>query len=113
MAKAGAGKRKMTAVHKKRYGVSKKSSKKGCYVATCVYGSYDCPEVWTLRRYRDYSLENHWYGRLFIRIYYAVSPVMVKVFGKTTLFTAIMRPVLDRKVLGLKKQGYSDFPYQD
>lgn len=21
----------------------------GCYVATCVYGSYDCPEVWTLR----------------------------------------------------------------
>src|SRR5699024_12626084 len=21
----------------------------GCYVATAVYGSYDCPEVWTLR----------------------------------------------------------------
>ena len=28
----------------------------GCYVATAVYGSYDCPEVWTLRRYRDYTL---------------------------------------------------------
>ena len=27
----------------------------GCYVATCIYGSYDCPQVWTLRRYRDYS----------------------------------------------------------
>ena len=25
----------------------------GCYVATAVYGSYDCPQVWTLRRYRD------------------------------------------------------------
>ena len=26
------------------------SSGRGCYVATAVYGSYDCPEVWTLRR---------------------------------------------------------------
>ena len=28
----------------------------GCYVATCVYGSYDCPQVWTLRRFRDNTL---------------------------------------------------------
>ena len=27
--------------------------KGGCYVATAVYGSYDCPQVWTLRRVRD------------------------------------------------------------
>ena len=27
-----------------------------CYVATAVYGSYDCPEVWTLRRFRDVCL---------------------------------------------------------
>ena len=26
------------------------SNSGGCYVATAVYGSYDCPEVWTLRR---------------------------------------------------------------
>ena len=29
------------------------SSGGGCYVATAVYGSYDCPQVWTLRRYRE------------------------------------------------------------
>ena len=23
-------------------------TKKGCYIATAVYGSYDCPQVWTL-----------------------------------------------------------------
>lgn len=34
-------------------------TRKGCYVATCVYGSYDCPEVWTLRRFRDYSSLNN------------------------------------------------------
>lgn len=27
-----------------------------CYVATAVYGSYDCPQVWILERYRDYTL---------------------------------------------------------
>ena len=55
----------------------------GCYVATCVYGSYDCPQVWTLRRYRDFELASTWYGRMFIHLYYAISPTIVKVFGKT------------------------------
>ena len=31
----------------------KRRKNNGCYVATCVYGSYDCPEVWVLRRFRD------------------------------------------------------------
>lgn len=45
------------------------TSSGGCYIATCVYGSYDCPQVWTLRRFRDYTLDETWYGRLFIRCY--------------------------------------------
>ena len=44
----------------------KNAGKSGCYVATCVYGSYDCPEVWRLRRYRDEYLDAHWWGRYFI-----------------------------------------------
>ena len=39
-----------------------------CYVATAVYDSYNCPEVWTLRRYRDYKLAETWYGRAFVRL---------------------------------------------
>ena len=57
------------------------AQKAGCYIATCVYGSYDCPEVWTLRRYRDYCLGSSWYGRLFIKCYYAISPQIVKIVG--------------------------------
>lgn len=41
----------------------------GCYVATAVYGSYDCPQVWTLRRFRDYTLAETWYGRAFICVF--------------------------------------------
>lgn len=53
----------------------------GYYIATCVYGSYDCPQVWTLKRFRDYTLKETWYGRAFIRCYYAISPLLVKWFG--------------------------------
>ena len=85
----------------------------GCYVATAVYGSYDCPEVWTLRRYRDYTLAETWYGRAFIKAYYAISPTLVKWFGHTKWFKTMWRGKLDRMVSNLKKQGVESSPYQD
>ena len=39
----------------------------GCYIATCVYGSYDCPQVWTLRRYRDETMAESWIGRFLLK----------------------------------------------
>lgn len=85
----------------------------GCYVATAVYGSYDCPQVWTLRRYRDNTLAKTWYGRAFIHTYYAVSPTLVKWFGHTDWFKNMWKPRLDRMVANLKAQGVEDTPYQD
>lgn len=85
----------------------------GCYIATCVYGSYDCPQVWTLRRFRDYSLSKSWAGRSFIRFYYRISPMIVERFGKTEWFKLIMKPVLDRMVKYLQKKGYLSILYKD
>ena len=85
----------------------------GCYVATAVYGSYDCPQVWTLRRYRDDTLAATWYGRMFIRVYYAVSPVLVKWFGGKNWFRAFWKPMLDDKVRRLNERGVADTPYND
>lgn len=85
----------------------------GCYVATAVYGSYDCPQVWTLRRYRDYKLDSTWYGRLFIRLYYATSPTLVKWFGHTSWFKKMWKGKLDRMVERLREEGYEDTPYND
>lgn len=89
------------------------SSSGGCYVATAVYGSYDCPQVWTLRRYRDFNLAETWQGRLFIKLYYAVSPTVVKWFGHTKWFNKIWRGVLDNMVEKLNAEGYQDTPYSD
>ena len=90
---------------------SKDPDSKGCYIATCVYGSYDCPEVWTLRRYRDYTLDKTWYGRAFIKSYYAISPTLVKWFGNTTWFEKFWKNRLDKMITGLKKKGVEDSFY--
>ena len=85
----------------------------GCYIATCVYGNYDCPQVWTLRRYRDNILSASWYGRAFIRTYYAISPKLVSWFGNTIWFKTIWKNKLDRIVKKLNSLGIEDNPYQD
>lgn len=90
-----------------------KNNSSGCYVATAVYGSYDCPQVWTLRRYRDYALAETWYGRSFIRTYYAISPTMVKWFGDKSWFQKMWKKRLDHMVEELQKKGYESTPYQD
>lgn len=90
-----------------------KQSSGGCYVATAVYGSYDCPQVWTLRRYRDYTLAETWYGRAFVRTYYAISPTLVKWFGDTEWFKKMWRGKLDRMVEKLQSEGVESTPYED
>ena len=85
----------------------------GQFVATCVYNSYDCPQVWRLRRYRDNYLDERWWGKLFIKLYYLVSPKLVKSFGNNKLFRKDVRRFLDRRMIKLSEKGYLDTPYSD
>lgn len=85
----------------------------GCYVATAVYGSYDCPQVWTLRRYRDYTLAETRRGRAFIKTYYAISPTLVRWFGNTRWFKTMWRGRLDKMVQSLQAKGVESTPYND
>ena len=39
----------------------KKEQLLSCFEVIYIYGSYDCPQVWTLRRYRDCALAETWY----------------------------------------------------
>ncbi len=91
----------------------KPQQKQGCYIATCVYGSYDCPSVWTLRRFRDDFLRKNIFGRCFIKVYYLTSPSMVKLFGNRRLFRKFWKVYLDRLVKYLNGKGIPDTKYLD
>lgn len=90
-----------------------KSNSEGCYIATAVYGSYDCPEVWTFRRYRDDKLRHSFMGRRFVKVYYAISPTIVSLFGDMKWFNRIWKGILDKVAEVLKSAGYEDTPYCD
>lgn len=91
----------------------KPSNISGCYIATCIYGSYDCPQVWTLRRFRDYTLDETWYGRIFIKCYYAISPTLVKWFGNRKWFRTFWKNRLDAMVSKLNNIGIDNTEYSD
>ena len=84
-----------------------------CYIATAVYGSYDCPEVWTLRRYRDAYLAKTWCGKYFISFYYYISPFLVKKLYHIEWIKKISYFCLNKFVKILWARGYSKTPYND
>lgn len=85
----------------------------GCYIATSIYGTYDCPELWTLRRFRDNILYDSFFGRAFIKFYYFTSPKVIKIFGKSQVFNLCIKKLLNRFVNTLIRHGISSIPYDD
>lgn len=79
------------------------SNSGGCYIATMVYGSYDAPEVWVLRRFRDEVLAQSSAGRLFIQLYYASSPTFVRIFKDSVLINRFCKVCLDKWIQLLQK----------
>lgn len=89
------------------------SSSQGCYIATCVYGDYNCAPVWTLRRFRDDYLAKRGWGKLFIRTYYRINPKLVARFGNNKMFRILWKAFLDKMVGALRRKSYSCEPYAD
>ena len=95
------------------FGSYNHTDSQGCYIATCVYGSYDCPQVRILRRFRDDILASTLGGRCFIRTYYTVSPTLVKWFGDKAWFKKHWKTILDRMVKNLNAHSIEDSVYND
>jgi hypothetical protein len=48
-----------------------------CYIATMVYNDYNHPKVMQLRQFRGQLLLHYKLGRIFVKYYYAYSPLLV------------------------------------
>lgn len=95
-----------------------KQKSEGCYIATMAYGSYDHPQVMVLRWYRDNVLKRTSWGRLFILIYYYISPKLVIVLKRHNAINKIIRYILDKKVQRIierksNKELHCVFEYYD
>ena len=80
------------------------NKKEGCYIATAVYGSYDAPQVMTLRRYRDEILRATAFGRWFIRAYYRLSPPVAEKLKNAKHINKFVRSILDKWVEKLNRR---------
>jgi hypothetical protein len=56
---------------------------KRCYVATAIFGAYSSETI-LLRKWRDDKLSKSFLGRLFVKIYYKISPLLLRVLPKWT-----------------------------
>ena len=61
-----------------------------CFVASYALGP-DHVVTQQLRVWRDASLRPHWFGRAFIATYYALSPVVIRLLGWSSLFKSVSR----------------------
>ena len=93
-----------TATNSTQQTSSQPAKKEGCYIATAVYGSYDAPQVMTLRRYRDETLRNTAFGRWFIRTYYRLSPPAAEKLKNAKHINKFIRSILDKWVEKLNRK---------
>jgi hypothetical protein len=67
----------------------------GCYIATMAYGDYDHPQVKKLRIFRDSHLQSNFFGKIFVKVYYLISPKLVKIFRNSDRINSFIRKLLD------------------
>jgi hypothetical protein len=68
-----------------------------CFIATAAF-QYHSPEVQALTAFRDTYLLKSTAGKVFVRVYYKVSPLLAMVLDKTPVLQAAVR-ILLRKLL--------------
>jgi hypothetical protein len=78
------------------------SAKSGCFIATAAYGSYLHPKVVLLRAFRDDYLLSNLPGRLFVALYYRVSPPIADLIARHALLRGATRLLLVPVILAVE-----------
>lgn len=82
---------------------SNKDGDSRCYIATAAYGGYDAPQVKALRHYRDNTLVKTGAGRLFVKLYYRLSPPIALKLKHTHRINTVIRRFLDKFVAHISR----------
>ena len=74
----------------------------GCFIATASYGTPFAKEIDVLREWRDTSLMNNLFGKVFVKFYYTISPPIANLIVKSEKLKKVVRGILDPFVERLK-----------
>lgn len=72
--------------------------RRGCFIASAVYGSPAAPEAEALRYVRDHRLMRSAPGRAFVQLYYRVSPPIAAKLAQNPRLATHVRHALDRLI---------------
>lgn len=100
--KLNSNKRQIQGLRSTFVNYARHASKSGCYIATMAYGDYNHPQVVILREFRDNVLSNHLLGRLFIKVYYTVSPKCVVILKNQKSINSLIKRILDKCINVIK-----------
>jgi len=81
--------------------------KEGCFIATACYGDYNAKEVLLLRNYRDKVLQPNPLGRLFIKLYYLLSPAFANAIARSDKAKRFIRKHLLKYIVAKVQQRES------
>ena len=70
-------------------GAADEIKSKNCFIATATFEDVNVPEVIFFRKWRDETLMESIFGRLFISTYYMISPLMAFIISKTAIIIQI------------------------
>lgn len=87
---------------------TKGSVKKGCFIATAVYGSPYSPEVRFLRRYRDDILSKSIFGKYFIKKYYTYSPNIANRLKPLSFIKILLKMIINTFIKIKKFKRFND-----
>jgi hypothetical protein len=82
-------------------------TKGGCFIATAVYGNEDAPELKLFRRFRDEFLLRRSIGRLFVSVYYSLSPHISALIKKSDRAKKLVQTLALRPALWLIRRSIS------
>jgi hypothetical protein len=76
-----------------------------CYIATQVYGNPYHPSVFILREYRDNTLSKYYLGRMFVHMYYIISPHLTDIIIGNHWIEKNTKKLLDKIVDKLSQKN--------
>jgi hypothetical protein len=83
----------------KKENLREEENKDGCFIATAAYGTPYALELQILRRFRNEHLMKNAFGRLFVNVYYRVSPTIASFIGRHEITKSLTRTILIEPLL--------------